>query len=329
MNIYDLAKETGLSIATISRVLNGGSGVSEKTKNAVEAAMNKHHYMPNEIARSLASNTTRTVGVMTIDIRDIYYANVTYTVVKELSKAGYNAILSNTGKSAEEKIAHMNALARKKVDGLILVGSVFRDEKLDSQIGRIAKRMPVVMVNSFADFENVFSVLCDDRLGLIQAVDHLVAKGRKKLIYLRDTDTYSAICKSEGFAAGIEKHKDEGIEGDIIEIVPSLEGGYAGISSLLQEKRSFDGVLCGDDLIAIGACKCLKQQGIRIPAEVSVVGFNGSILSDCCDPTLTTVDSRMSELGMQAVDLLLHVLKGEAAEKKNLLAPILLFKEST
>ena len=114
MNIYDVAKEAGVSIATISRVLNDPSLVSEKTRKKVEEVLLKHNYTPNAIARGLVVKSMKTIGMLTIDIRDVYYANVAYTMEHELSKNGYNVILCNTGGDVEEKAKYIKILAEKR-----------------------------------------------------------------------------------------------------------------------------------------------------------------------------------------------------------------------
>lgn len=328
MNIYDIAREAGVSIATISRVINGKDVVSQKTREKVEEILKKYNYTPNEIARGLVMNSIRTVGVMTIDIRDVYYANVAYTVEQELSRHGYNVILCNTGEDTKEKIKYMKTLMQKKVDGIILVGSVFKDASLDSYISDIAEKVPVVMINGYVDSKNVYSVICDDAYGISAVVDYLAGKGRRALVYLQDTDTYSSRSKVEGFKAGLDRNNLNMSENTLINVKKGLDGGYEGIRSLIERKHNFDAVVCGDDITAIGAIKCLKQQGIHIPGEVAVTGFDNSVLALCCDPALTSVDSWMTDMGKHAVEIFSKVMEGEKVRAKMVIKPKLIYRES-
>ncbi len=321
MNIYEIAKEAGVSIATVSRVVNGKSVVSDKTREKVEAVLKRHNYSPSEIARGLVLNSTRTVGVIAMDIRDVYYANVAYTVEQELSKLGYTVILCNTGEDTAEKLKYMNILMQKKVDGIILVGSVFKDESLEGAITEIAGKVPVVMINGFLDSKNVYSVICDDRKGVSLAVDYLLEQGRNKLVYLQDTDSFSARAKVEGFKNAISKSNPANAEYNLFKVKKGLEGGYEGIDRIAGKGIPFDAVLCGDDLTAIGAIKSLRDRGIKIPDDVAVIGYNNSVLALCCEPVLTSVDSRMFEMGRIAIEIFSKVMDGEEMCQKTYLQP--------
>lgn len=326
MNIYDIAREAGVSIATISRVVNGKETVSEKTRQKVEAVLARYHYMPDQIARGLVTKTTRTVAVMTINIRDIYYANVAYTIEQGLSRYGYNVLLCNTGEDTQEKLRYIRSVIQKKVDSIVFVGSVFKDEALDNAIRSIAVRIPVIMVNGYLDAENVYSVICDDREGIIRAVKYLAAKGRGNPVYLKDVDTFSARAKVDGFKAAVG---EEAAADRIVHVNRSIEGGFAGVENLLETGRAFDCVICGDDITAVGAVKCLRRHGIDVPGKIAVIGFNDSLLAECCDPALTSVDGQMTHLGRVAVDTLIRVLSGEGAQRRIVFTPVIRLRESS
>ncbi len=328
MNIYDMAREAGVSIATISRVINGKDTVSPKTRSRVEAVLKKYNYAPSEIARGLVVNSIRTVGVMTADIRDVYYAHVSYRVEQELSKLGYNVILCNTGEDTKEKIKYMQTILQKKVDGIILVGSVFRDAGLDSYIAEAAERVPVVMINGHADSRNVYSVICDDAFGTASVVDYMVGAGRKALVYLRDRHSYSSDLKARGFKAGMKKNGLPFGKYSLIDVKKGLEGGYEGIDRLMEKKCVFDAVICGDDLTAIGAIKALKRQGIKVPEQVAVTGFDNSVLARCSDPSLTSVDSMMEEMGRHAVDIFSRIMEGSKVRNSLVIKPEIIVRDS-
>lgn len=321
MNIYDVAQEAGVSIATVSRVVNGKSSVSIKTREKVEAVLKRHNYSPSEIARGLVLNSIRTVGIMAMDIRDVYYANVAYTVEQELSKLGYTVILCNTGEDTKEKIKYMSILMQKKVDGIILVGSVFKDASLEGAIAGIADKVPIVMINGFIDSRNVYSVICDDSNGISQAVDHLLEQGRKKLIYLQDTDSFSARSKVEGFRSAMKANNMEAGENNLFRVKKGLEGGYEGIAAIVRKGISFDAAVCGDDLTAIGAIRYMKDCGRKVPDDAAVIGYNNSVLAHCCDPLLTSIDSRMFDMGRTAIEIFSKVMDQETVNQKTYLQP--------
>ena len=182
MNIYDIAKAAGVSIATVSRVINGNTSVSEKTKKRIEDVMLEMGYMPNVFARGLMTNSMMTIGIMTIDVRDLYYANSIYTVDVETRRRGYDVIVCSTGVDINEKKEHLKLLLQKRVDGIILVGSVFKESSDNSHIIEAASHVPIVMVNGNVSGEDIYSVVCDDCYATYSTVNMLVEKGHKDII---------------------------------------------------------------------------------------------------------------------------------------------------
>ena len=191
MNIYDIAREANVSIATVSRVLNDSGNVRDVTKQRVEAVLKKHNYIPSGIARGMVTNSLKTIGIVTIDIRNLYYANVAHSIEQSLSILGFNTILCNTGYDSEQKINYLKMLVEKKVDSIILVGSPFKDPNWDKPIERISKNIPVIIVNGHFGYPNTYSVRCDDSKALEKCVEYLVSKGRKNFLYLYDAETFS------------------------------------------------------------------------------------------------------------------------------------------
>lgn len=324
MNIYDIAGEAGVSIATVSRVINGKRAVSAATRQKVEEVLTRHHYVPDQIARGLVTKSTRTIAVMTIDIRDIYYANVAYTIEQELSHRSYSAILCNTGNDIQNKMEYIRNVLRQKVEAIVFVGSVFRDGVMDEAIRNVAARIPVVMVNGFVEADNIYSVICDDRLGVVRAVEYLAQKGRRRIAYLKSADTFSARSKAHGFCQAVKSPRER-----MIEVERSIRGGYTGAGKFLQWDALPDAVICDDDITAVGVLKCLSARGVAVPGDISVVGFNNSLLAECCTPSLTSVDSLMVEMGRTAVATLLEVLAGKKPQPRITFAPDIRLRESS
>jgi LacI family transcriptional regulator len=329
MNIYDVAKEAGVSIATVSRVINSPSLVSVKTRKKVDEILLKHNYTPNAMARGLVVKSMKTIGVLTIDIRDAYYANVAYTIEHEFSKCGYTVILCNTGGDAEEKARYIKVLAEKKVDGMILVGSVFSDRKIDKSIENIAQTIPVVAVNGYANAKNTYSIICDDASGITGCVEHLYNLGHRKLVYLQDTDTFSAQSKVQGFLNGIKKFDLSPSDCMVVNVEKGIDGAIAAVDKLINNGTDFTGLIAGEDITAIGAMNRLASLGKRIPEDVSVIGFNNSSMTRCCTPELTSVDNKMESMGVGAVRILSDVLEGRNVALKTVITPDLIVRSST
>lgn len=326
MNIYDIAKEANVSIATVSRVLNDSGRVRDITREKVEAVLKKHHYIPSAIARGMMTNSMKTIGIVTIDIRNLYYANVAHSIEQSLSILGFNTILCNTGYDIEQKVSYLRMLVEKKVDSIILVGSTFKDPKLDKPVEQISMDIPIIIVNGYYGYPNIYSVQCDDRKALEKSVEYLISKGKKKFLYLYDAETFSGNQKLIGFKSAVSKHN---VKSDVFLIKPGLEEAFKQTDNLLNSKFAFDAVLTSEDLSAIGVLKCLLSNNIKVPEDVSVMGFNNSVLSICCTPSLSTVDSRMEDMGRLAVRILHKVLQGETPKSNTMIDANLILRQTT
>lgn len=294
MNIYDIAKEAGVSIATVSRVLNNKGTVREATRQKVEAVLREHHYTPSAIARGMVSKSMRTVAVLTVDIRVPHYARTAFTMEQEFSRLGYEVILCNTGGDREATLKYLRAVTEKQVDGMVLVGSVFVEIGRDPEVEALLRQQPVVLANGQLALPNAYSVLVDDGAGIGLAVHHLLEQGRKAPVYLKDMDTASARRKRDGFLAAA------GDFGRILE----ADNGAEGVRMLLQSGKNFDAIVCGEDLTAAQAVNALTAAGIQVPQDVAVTGYNASEYARICSPELTTVDNKPEEVAVACVRLL-------------------------
>ena len=206
MNIYDIAKEAGVSIATVSRVLNKKGTVSDATRAKVEAVLERSGYTPSAIARGMVSKSMRTVAVLTVDIRVPHYAQQAYTIEQAFSHRGYEVILCNTGGGKEATVRYLRAVTEKQVDGIILVGSVFNSLGREPEVEALLRQAPVVLANGRLDIPNASSVLLDDESGASLAVDHVASQGRRSVWYVQDLDTASALAKRDGFLKACDRY---------------------------------------------------------------------------------------------------------------------------
>ncbi|SKA97111.1 transcriptional regulator, LacI family [Gemmiger formicilis] len=304
MNIYDIAKEAGVSIATVSRVLNNKGTVSAATRARVEAILKQNNYTPSAIARGMVSKSMRTVAVLTVDIRVPHYARTAYTIEREFSRRGYEVILCNTGGDRAETLRYLQAVNQKQVDGIVLVGSVFDTICQGAEMEKLLSGVPVVLANGKLDLPNAYSVTVDDKYGVSLAVEHLVARGRKNIYYIKDRDTDSAKSKRDGF---LEAMRRNGLEfADHV-----LEAGETLAS----------GIVCGEDLTAAGALKALLRAGLRVPEQVAVVGFNNSDYAHLCEPVLTSIDNKPEQVALLCVQLLESSIERSEAYSSVVLQP--------
>jgi DNA-binding LacI/PurR family transcriptional regulator len=269
----------------------------------------------------------KTIGVLTVDVRDLYFSQVTYTIERKFTELGYNVLLSNTGGELGEKEKYLRIMLENQVDGLILVGSVFKEQTGNKHILAASEKVPVVMVNSLLEGDNVYSIVCDDVQGVREAVRYLIKNGRQEICYFNDRKSFSALAKVQGFK---EEMAIQGLDGDnVVEILRSLEGGRTGVKKIMAEDRLTTAIITGEDLTAIGALKGLNELGYQVPGDVAVIGYNNSILAEVSTPTLTSIDNMAEAMANSAVQVLYHVLQGEQVSKKVMLSPAIIVREST
>lgn len=320
MNIYDIAREAGVSIATVSRVINNKGTVSGSTREKVEAVLKKSGYTPSAIARGMVSKSLKTVAVLTLDIRVPHYAQQAYTIEQEFSRRGYEVILCNTGGGTEATIRYLRAVVEKQVDGIILVGSIFSTIGRDKQVEALLRNAPVVLSNGRLDLPNASSVCLDDEAGAALAVEHMVTKGKRNLWYVNDRSTAGAAAKQAGFLKACARYGDQ-VRGRVIEADFSVDGGKRAARDLMSSCRNFDGIICGEDETAVGIVKGLMNMGVRIPQDVAVSGYNNSIYASICDPRLTSIDNKPEQVAMMCVQLLERMMEGEPGGTVEIFTP--------
>lgn len=312
MNIYDIAQRSGVSIATVSRVLNNSPSVSAATRERVMKVIQKEDYIPNAFARGLNLNSMKIIGILCTDISDTFYAKAVSLVEGLLRQQGFDALLCCTGNDLEDKKKYLELLLAKRVDAVILIGSAFKEDVDNSHIENAAKQVPVIIINGLVELANTYCVTCDEQAAVAENVALLHRQGCDNILYLYDTLTYSGSSKLAGYRTGLSQCGLPVREDLILRVPKSLEQIERRVLSLLNTAPPFCAVMAAEDLLAIGAMKALRQAGLSMP----VIGFNNSILSQCCSPALTTVDNMLESLCPAAISMLTGILEGKNVPQK-------------
>lgn len=328
MNIYDIAKEAGVSISTVSRVLNDKQNVSPPTRKKIQAVLDKYNYTPNAIARGLANNTMRTVAIFTVDLRVPHYARTTYIAEQEFSKYGYHVLVCNTGGELNETRQYARLLAERQVDGVLLVGSIFNKLTKDEIVANNLSGRPLVIANGQLDLPDSYSVLTDDIMGQTLAVKHLAQRGREDILYVMDMTTSSAQRKLKGFVEGMKSIGVKDVKNRIIRTSYGLEGGRAAVKQM-ADSRFPQGIICGEDLTAVGVLKGLSEAGLKVPEDIAVTGYNNSDYSKICTPELTTVDNKVEMSALFSAQLLESQISGDKSFSSMTIQPELIVRQSS
>lgn len=330
MNIYDISEKAGVSIATVSRVLNGNSSVSEKTRQKILKVMEETGYQPNVFARGLGLNTMNTIGVLCADSSDLVLASAVYRTEQELHRNHYNALLGCTGYQWEDRVKYMSLLLSKRVDGMILVGSNFveQDPEKNRYIAEAAKEIPVMVINGYLDAPNVYCTVCDDQ-EIMRRVTGTFLEKTDRILYLYRSLSYSARQKLEGVKKAYEDAGKTPEPEDQILFNGTIRQAAQLLKNKWEQGSRWDVILTSDDELAIGAYKFAVCQGIRVPEDLQIAGYNNSEISICCEPELTTVDNHMEDSSKRTVEILMKLLSGEQVPKKTVISGDIIVRGTT
>lgn len=334
MNIYDISRRAGVSIATVSRVLNNSTHVSQKTKERVLAVINESGYVPNAFARGLGLNTMKTIGLLCPNAADPYLAQALGYLEKAFREHQYDCVLTCTGRELSARAEGVAQLMNRHVDGMVLMGSTFIEERDEDNdyIRQAAKAMPVVLLNGSFQNDNVYCVLCDDRRATAEACRSLVDAGCRRILYLHHSRNYSGRKKLQGYQEGLESRGIPVAE-ELIHLFSEDKMSVPQVRDYLLALHAqglrFDAVLSSEDILAVGAAKYARVVHRSIPRELSIIGYNNSNFCLCCEPELTSVDNRLSALCGHCVDTMLGVLDGREMPQKTVFTAELVKRGST
>lgn len=331
MNIYDISKKAGVSIATVSRVLNNSARVSEATRKKVIDIVEQEGYQPNVFARGLMLNTMKTVGLMCQDASDPYMGSAINFLETGLRSRDYEMLLCCTGPEKEDKEKCLAQLLRRKVDAVILIGSSFveKTEEENGYLYQAAKQVPILFLNGSLSGDNIYGCLSDDYQAVKDVVSRALALGRRSPVFLYRSDTMSAIRKKAGFTSAVE---DAGIP--FSERMCSLSGhnvreAAQSLKRLKEQNACFDLIMAADDELAVGAVKYALEEGLRIPEDLSIIGYNNSYLALCCTPELTSVDNHLSDICSMVVNMLMRIFEGEEIKHTTMVPATLVVRGTT
>ncbi len=334
MTIYDISKQAGVSIATVSRVLNGSSSVKPKTRKKVLDVIEQCGYTPNAFARGLGLNSMNTVGILCADSSDLYLAKAVYHIERNLRLGGYHSVLCCTGYDLESKKACLSLLLNQRVDAVIMVGSNFIEAQSgdNEYIREAAAQVPIMLLNADLDCPNVYCTMCDDFKSMQDAATTLLNKGITDILYLYNSTSYSGMKKLTGYQAAYIL-KDIPINKQYQQLFNGTHEDIDGVCRFLNELRrkglAFHAVLASEDMLAAGAIKYARVNGLSVPEDLSVIGYNNSLLATCCEPEISSVDNHLETLCSQLVKTCIGTLNGEEMPQKTIFSGELIKRAST
>ena len=327
--IYDIAEKAGVSASTVSRVINNYPYVNKETRAKVLKVIAESNYIQNDSARSLATQSTKMAGILIADVRTTHHTEGVYYVEHEFSKNGYSCLIYNTGTDPEQQAKYIQILSQKKVEAVVLMGSVFQNVTVQNAIMVCMPDTPVAICNGYLDGQNIYGVTSDERGGVMNAVKLLADKGRRNIAFLTNKLTPSNQNKVDGFNDGLKLYVKGGKE-EVVEIQSGEVSDYEEATRrLIQTRPETDAIIFSEDYVAIAGLHALYEMGISVPDQVAVVGMNNSRYAQISNPALTSIDNMLYDTSLIAVRNLLEVLKGERVNHRMSIGTAIVERSST
>ena len=323
--ITDVARRAGVSKSLVSLVMRGADHVSPERRQAVNKAAAELGYRPNAMARSLVQRRTHLVGVMVSDLHNPFFADVVAGIQEQAARTGYKVLVNSGNRAAAREADAMETLLQLRADGIILGSPVLDDEV----IARASREVPIVLVGREAHGPAVDSVTNDDRAGAEVAVEHCVSLGHRRIAHIDGGHGAGAPARRHGYEAAMKRL---GL-GDLVSVVSGTyteEGGHTGCLLLLAQKPRPTAIFAANDLAAIGALNAIEESGLKVPDDVSLVGYDNTSLAALRHISLTTIHQPRLEMGQLALSTLLERIDQDREEPRRVvLSPSLVVRAST
>jgi DNA-binding LacI/PurR family transcriptional regulator len=307
--IRDLALKLNISISTVSRALRGAPDVNPETKKAVLEMAEKLNYEPNRIAQSLRIKQTKTVGVIVPEINMHFFSSAISGIQEYCSAHGYSIMICQSMESVQTEKSNIHMLVSNRVDGL-LISLSSQTDNVDHLRQLVSKNIPIVLFDRVSDDLDVSRVIVDDHDGAYTAVTHLISTGCKRIAYIGGTENlYISRQREQGYRDALLDNGLEVVPERMLHCKDLHHDVISGINNLLNLREPVDAIFCMNDPIAITAIQVIKERKLKIPEEVSVVGFTNDPISSFIEPSLTTVSQPSHEMGKVAAQLFIDQLE--------------------
>lgn len=301
MNIYDIAKQAGVSISTVSRVLNGSGYVGKATRERVESVIKDTNFTPSKTAQVLSTSATlRLIGIVCYNIEDLYYAKAVAVLERELRQYGYDILLSCTGESLEQRQNSVDMLISKNIDAIIFIGSVFAGSTEDVIISA-SHKVPVFIINAKVKGSNIHCAYCDESEAIAHCVRHLYSLQRSKILFLYDVVTYGSAKKLQGYRQGITECNLPGNPDYIVKCAAGVDNGLEAFCKFYAA-NPVDAVICTNDVTAAGVIAGAHRLNIDVPKSLSIIGYNNSMLALTTCPRMTSLENNVEKLASFTAD---------------------------
>lgn len=320
VTIYDVAREANVSMATVSRVVNGNQNVKPATRKKVLECIERLGYRPNAVARGLASKKTTTVGVIVPDISKSYYAELSRGIADVATMYEYNIILSNSDKRATREVELLEDHLGKQVDGLIFMSDSLSDE-IQSEMA--TANVPIVLAGTLGADTDLPTVNIDHEEAAYEAVKKLIDNGHERIVHVSGpmSRDINRLCKKVGYERAVKEAGLPLFEEFFIETDNTYDDAYEKWSVIRELKEKPTAIFAGNDEIAVGVLNGIRDDGFSVPDDYEVICFQHTLLSRAVRPQLTAIIVPLYDLGAVSMRLLTKLMNGEEVDDVNVILP--------
>ncbi|YCA44744.1 LacI family transcriptional regulator [Bacillus sp. JZ8] len=325
--IYDVAKKANVSISTVSKVLNGTGNISEKTKKRIRNIIEELQYQPSVV--SSVKKAIKTIGLLIPDVANPFMAEVARAVEDSGRKRGFNVIICSTDNDSTREDQYISMLRQKYVDGLIIATGL-KNRKAIKEL--VDSDMPVAMLSRDVPYLPLHTVVVDDFQGGYEAATHLADLGHKRMAMIaEDVDVPSIKQRAEGFKEGLRLSNLPFNDKDLVYCPHDLhESKKVSLKLLKDVSERPTAIFVSTEILALGVLQAARSLNISVPHELSVIGFDNSILAKISDPQLTTIEQPKKEMGEKVIELLISEIEQKSDVKQRVtLSPKLVIRKST
>ena len=327
--IKDVAKKAGVSVATVSHILNSTRFVSDELRLKVNNAIKDLNYIPDSLAGSLRSKKTNTIGLVIPENTNPFFAEITTEIENILFSSGYSVIVCYTAYNFQKELKYLNVLRSKKVDGLIIIPTTDNPFYINQLI---INGLPVVVIDRILEDIKTDMVLLNDYRGIYNVTNHLIKLGHERIAYIdRPYDLPHSLRRLEGYKKALEESKIAVNKDLIIKTTFGMEGGVLAVQKLFEKSVKPTAIVSFNDILAIGVLSGIYKKGLKVPDDISVTGFDDTMLSAFTIPPLTTLHFPKKKMAEIAISLLKKRMddKINRKNKKIILELRLVIREST
>ncbi|GEN81898.1 HTH-type transcriptional regulator DegA [Sporosarcina luteola] len=323
--IYDVAKEAGVSIATVSKIINNKGGISEKTKKNVLRIMEELRYQPSVMATALTGKNTKSIGLILPDLANPFFSELARKIEDRGHDLGYSIMICSTDYKKEKEKKYIQLLKSKSVDALILA-SGFENEEVINNL--LKERLPIAIVAKNFPSISINTVAIDDFQGGYIATTHLIKLGHTRIAMIA-RDVYSNRERLRGYYQALRDYELDYKFDFCFAPESNVETGQKIAMEIFDSPMPPTAFVASNDLLAIGVIQAARQRGLNVPRDLSVIGFDNTIIAEVFDPPLTTVSQPIGDMGKEIMDLTVGEITGEKSKRKVILVPELIIRKST